>query len=44
MFSLRVQVGAEFLDGRIGTTIIRYTSPPGVAFSESIMYVNAPAD
>jgi predicted ATPase len=25
-----------------GTTIIRYTSPTGVAFSELIMYVNAP--
>jgi hypothetical protein len=27
-----------------GTTIIRYTSPTGVAFSEWIMYVNAPTD
>ena len=25
-----------------GTTIIRYTSPTGVAFSEWIMYVTAP--
>jgi lysophospholipase L1-like esterase len=27
-----------------GTTIIRYTSPTGVAFSEWIMYVSAPTD
>jgi GDSL-like Lipase/Acylhydrolase family len=27
-----------------GTTIIRYTSPTGVAFSEWVMYVNAPTN
>jgi hypothetical protein len=27
-----------------GTTIIRYTSPTGVAFSEWVMYVSAPTD
>jgi acyl-CoA thioesterase I len=27
-----------------GTTIIRYTSPTGVAFSEWVMYVNAPTE
>ena len=38
---VRHQTGISYMADLPGTTIIRYTSPTGVSFSEWIMYVDA---